>query len=222
VGDHVRIKFCGITRLADAEAAVSAGAWAIGMIFWDRSPRVCGSAAALEIAAAVKRRAEVAGVFVNPTLDHLTEMADAIGLTLIQLHGQEGPVFCGEAARRTGCKVIKAARVHSGADIQALAAFHTDFHLLDSYVPGVPGGTGETFEWELARSHPSRIKRVLSGGLRPENVGDAIRAVRPYAVDVASGVEVAPGIKDPAAIRRFAEAVAETTSVTAPATASPA
>src|SRR5205085_7996170 len=135
-----------------------------------------------EIAASVKRRAEVVGVFVNPTLDHLAWSAEAIGLTMLQLHGDEGPAFCAEAARRTGCKVIKAARVRSGAEIQALAPFHTDFHLLDSYTPGVRGGTGETFTWELAREHRGRVPLILSGGLNPRNVAEAITIVEPFAV----------------------------------------
>jgi phosphoribosylanthranilate isomerase len=148
----------------------------------------------------------------------VTRAADEIGLTLLQLHGDEGPAFCGEAARRTGCRVIKAARVRSGADIQALGAFHTDFHLLDSYRQGVPGGTGETFAWDLARSRPSTVPVILSGGLTPENVSDAIAAVRPYAVDVASGVETAPGRKDHDRLNAFAAAVNATAATTAPVT----
>jgi phosphoribosylanthranilate isomerase len=202
-----RIKFCGITNLADAERAVAAGAWAIGLIFWPRSPRRCQMDAAAEIAAAVKRRAEVAGVFVNATLDHVAQTADAVGLTMIQLHGDEGPAYCAEAARRTGAKVIKAARVRSGADVQALASFHTDYHLLDSYTAGVPGGTGETFAWEIARAHRGSIPVILSGGLTPDNVADAIAAVRPFAVDVASGTEASPGVKDPDKLQAFAAAV---------------
>src|SRR5205807_10469409 len=124
-----------------------------------------------------------------------------------QLHGDEGPSFCAEVARRTGCKVIKAVRVRSGADIQAMSAFHTDYHLLDSYVPGVPGGTGATFSWELARAHHGPLPLILSGGLTPENVSDAIAAVRPYAVDVASGVEAEPGGKGPEKLEAFAAAV---------------
>jgi phosphoribosylanthranilate isomerase len=112
--------------------------------------------------------------------------------------------------------VIKAARVRSGADIQALAAFHTDFHLLDSYIEGLPGGTGETFAWELARAHGREVPVILSGGLTAENVGEAIAAVRPYAVDVASGTESAPGRKDHDKLRRFAAAVAATAPVAAP------
>jgi phosphoribosylanthranilate isomerase len=213
-----RIKFCGLTDPADADAAVAAGAWALGMVLWPGSSRRCRPVAAAEIAAAHRRHVQIAGVFVNATLDEVTRAADEIGLTLLQFHGDEGPVFCGEAARRTGCRVIKAARVRSGADIQALSAFHTDFHLLDSYRKGVPGGTGETFAWELARSHPTNVPLILSGGLTPENVSDAIASVRPYAVDVASGVEAAPGRKDHDRLRAFAAAVS---AAAATATASP-
>jgi len=202
-----KIKFCGITTLEDGELAVAAGAWAIGLIFWPSSPRRAGFDAAAEIAAGVKRRVEVAGVFVNATLDHVAETADAVGLTMLQLHGDEGPAYCSEAARRTGCKVMKAVRVRSGADVQALAPFHTDYHLLDSFTAGVPGGTGETFAWEIARGHRGRVPIVLSGGLTPDNVEEAIAAVHPFAVDVASGVERSPGIKDPEKLQAFAAAV---------------
>jgi phosphoribosylanthranilate isomerase len=209
-----RIKFCGITRLEDAEVAVSLDAWAVGMILWPGSKRAVAPAAAAEIGAALKRRAEIVGVFVNPELDEVAEAADFIGLTLIQLHGQEGPIFCGEVARRTGCRVIKAIRVRSGAEVQSLGSFHTEFHLLDSYVAGVPGGTGETFSWELAAGYRAGGRLLLSGGLTPDNVGDAIAAVKPWGVDVASGVELSPGIKDPELMRAFAAAVADTVPVT--------
>jgi phosphoribosylanthranilate isomerase len=202
-----RIKFCGITRLKDAELAVAAGAWAIGLIFWPNSRRRAELDAAAEIAAALKRRVEVVGVFVNATIDHVAETADAVGLTMLQLHGDEGPAYCAEAARRTGCKVVKAVRVRSGADVQALSAFHTDYHLLDSYTPGMPGGTGETFAWEIARAHRNSIPVILSGGLTPDNVAEAIAAVRPFAVDVASGVEHRPGEKDPDKLNAFSAAV---------------
>ncbi len=169
---------------------------------------------ATQIAAAHKRRAEIVGVFVDPSLEEVARTADAVGLTMLQLHGKEGPAFCAEAARRTGCKVVKAARVRSGADIQALSAFHTDYHLLDGHVAGVPGGTGETFAWELTRTHPRRAAPlILSGGLTPDNVADAIEIVRPFAVDVASGVEASPGRKDPAKLRAFAQAVASSVAL---------
>jgi phosphoribosylanthranilate isomerase len=208
-----KIKFCGVTSLPDAERAVSAGAWAVGLIFWPGSPRRCTPDTAAEIGQALKRRAEVVGVFVNHPLDEVVATAEAAQLTMLQLHGDEGPSFCAEAARRTGCRVIKAVRVHSGADIQALTAFHTDFHLLDSYTPGRPGGTGETFAWELAAAHPRSVPLILSGGLTPQNVGAAIAATRPYAVDVASGVESSPGKKDPEKLRAFARAVQASAAV---------
>ena len=203
-----KIKFCGITSLADARDAVTAGAWAIGLNFWSRSARRCDPGVAVEIASALKRRVEVVGIFVNPTLAELTQTAEAVGLTALQLHGDEGPAFCTEAARRTGCKVIKAVGVRSGADIQALVPFHTDYHLLDSYVRGRRGGSGETFEWELARSHRGPVPVILSGGLRPDNVAEAVAAVQPFAVDVASGVETSPGRKDRDKLEAFAAAVA--------------
>ena len=202
-----KIKFCGITSRADADAAIAAGAWALGVILWPGSPRRCRREVAAEIAAAHRRHAQIAGVFVNAPLAQVVRAAEEIGLTMLQLHGDEGPSFCAEAARRTGCRVIKAARVRSGADIQALAAFHTDFHLLDSYIRGMPGGTGETFSWELARAHSGGVPVILSGGLTPDNVAAGIAAVRPYAVDVASGVELAPGRKDHEKLLAFARAV---------------
>ena len=202
-----RIKFCGVASLDDARRAAATGAWAIGLIFWPHSPRRCEPDVAAEIASSLKRRVEVVGVFVNPTLDELTQTAEAVGFSMLQLHGDEGPAFCTEAARRTGCKVIKAARVRSGADIQALWPFHTDYHLLDSYAAGRPGGTGETFSWDIARSHGNDVPVILSGGLTPENVAEAIGVVRPFAVDVASGVELHPGRKDPEKLEAFADAV---------------
>jgi phosphoribosylanthranilate isomerase len=210
-----RIKLCGITTLDDALMAVDVGAWAVGCILWPQSPRMCEPAEAARIAAAVRRRAHVCGVFVNQHLDEVTGLVDGLGLTMVQLHGNEGPAFCGEVARRTGAKVMKAAPVRTAADVRALEAFHTDFHLLDAHVPGMRGGTGETFDWELVRARRSKIPLVLSGGLRPENVAEAIAATHPFAVDTASGTEASPGIKDPAKVAAFVEAVNATALETA-------
>ncbi len=210
------IKFCGLTNLHDAQLAVDAGAWALGMILWPGSPRHCEPTEATRIAAAFKRGGpELVGVFVNPTLDELALAADTIGLTMLQLHGDEGPVFCAEAARRTGCRIIKAVPVRGKADMQAIEAFHTDLHLLDAYHPSKRGGTGETFEWELVAHRRSKIPLVLSGGLTADNVADAIALTRPFAVDVASGTELSPGVKDPAKLIAFAAAVAATAEVAA-------
>jgi phosphoribosylanthranilate isomerase len=208
--DAPRIKVCGITSRDDALLAVEAGAWAVGCILWPQSPRVCDPAEAARIATAVRRRAHVCGVFVNATLDEVAGLVDGIGLTMVQLHGDEGPAYCAEVARRTGAKVMKAAAVSGQADIRALEAFHTDYHLLDAHRSGMRGGTGETFDWELVRSRRSRIPLVLSGGLRPDNVADAIAAVRPFAVDTASGTEASPGVKDPEKVAAFVAAVHST------------
>jgi phosphoribosylanthranilate isomerase len=207
-----RIKLCGITSLDDAHLAVEAGAWAIGCILWPGSPRACDRDEAARIAAAMRRRALVCGVFVNAHLDEVAELVDALGLTMVQLHGDEGPAYCSEIARRTGAKVIKAAAVTGQADVQALEMFHTDFHMLDAHRPGMRGGTGETFDWELVRARRSSIPLVLSGGLRAENVGEAIAATWPFAVDTASGTEASPGVKDPEKVAAFVEAVNATAS----------
>jgi len=198
-----RVKICGITNLDDAERAVEGGAWALGLIFHRRSVRRCPRREAAVIGAAMRRRAEICGVFVNPTLDDVAGIADRAGLTMLQLHGDEGPAFCAEAARRTGCRVIKAAPVRTLADLQALEAFRTDFHLLDSGAGGRRGGTGKTWDWKLASAHRSAIPAILSGGLDAGNVAEGIAATRPYAVDVASGVEAEPGRKDPLKLEAF-------------------
>jgi phosphoribosylanthranilate isomerase len=203
-----RIKHCGITTLEDAHLAAEAGAWALGMIFWEGSPRRCDPADAQVIGAALRRTLNIVGVFVNATLDEIDAIAQPAGLTHIQLHGGEGPAFCTEVARRTGAKVIKATRVRSRAELQAASAFHTDFHLLDAHVEGVPGGTGETIDWDLVRRNNTfTAPLILSGGLTPDNVGAAIAVTEPFAVDVASGTELSPGVKDPAKLAAFAEAV---------------
>jgi phosphoribosylanthranilate isomerase len=201
----MRIKVCGITTREDAESAVALGAWAIGLNHHRESPRFCPPDVAAEIGAALKRRCEVAGVFVNATLDEVAAAAEGAQMTMLQLHGDEGPAFCAEAARRTGCKVIKAVRVRSAADLRAAEAFRTDFHLLDAYRQGAHGGTGESFDWELAAAHRSSIPMILAGGLRPDNVEEAIEAVRPFAVDVASGIESEPGRKDRGKLEAFFE-----------------
>jgi phosphoribosylanthranilate isomerase len=203
-----RIKFCGNTSVEDAELAVELGAWAVGVIFHEPSPRYCDPAVAAAIAARLRRRAEVVGVWVNAHLDEVSEAASDLGLTMVQLHGDEGPAYCAEVARRTGCRVIKAVQVHTAGDLQTLGTYHTDFHLLDTGHVDLRGGTGRTWDWRMAAGHlRGDVPRILSGGLRPDNVAEAIAAVRPYAVDVVSGVEAAPGVKDAGKMAAFAEAV---------------
>jgi phosphoribosylanthranilate isomerase len=201
-----RVKVCGMTNLADAEHAASHGAWAIGLIHHPDSPRYVQPEVAEEIGAALKRRCEVAGVFVNSTLDQVIEAAERESLTLLQFHGEEGPSFCVEAGRRTGARVIKAMRVTSAADVQAAEAFRTGFHLFDAYWHGIHGGTGQSFDWDLVAKRRSKVPMILAGGLTAENVARAVELVRPYAVDVVSGVEAEPGRKDHAKVVVFLDA----------------
>jgi phosphoribosylanthranilate isomerase len=203
-----QVKICGITRLADAERAAELGAWAVGMIHHGESPRLIETAAAAEIGAAMKRRrVEVAGVFVNSTLDEIAHAVEDEFLTIVQLHGEEGNDFCQAVARRTGARVMKAIRVRDSGDVRAAEVYRTDFHLFDAFIPGTHGGTGQTFDWSLLRRHSSSIPMVLAGGLNPGNVAEAIEAARPFAVDVVSGTEAEPGVKDHEKLEAFFEAV---------------
>ena len=192
-----RVKFCGITNVEDAELCAEHGAWALGMIFVASSPRRCRQADAAAIVGAMRRRALLAGVFQNAKLAHVVGVADGLSLDLVQLHGDEGPSYAAEVARRTGAKVIKASRIGSRADVVALEPFPTDFHLLD-------GAGGTPFDWGLVRERRTGVPLIVAGGLTPDNVGEAIEATRPYAVDVARGVEAQPGRKDPEKVAGFA------------------
>lgn len=202
----VRVKICGITNMDDAAEAVRLGAWAIGLIHYDKSPRACEPGEAAAIAAAFRRKCEVVGVFVNPELDEVAKAVEAANLTMVQLNGAEGPQLCAEVARRTGVKVIKAVHVASAAEVHGAEAYRTDFHLFDKRGKGLWGGTGESFDWILLREHRSEVPAIVAGGLRPDNVAEAIEVTRPYAVDVASGVEAEPGRKDHATMAAFFEA----------------
>ena len=201
-----RVKVCGITRHEDAELAAELGAWGIGFILWPGSARAADPAVAAGIARALRRRVEPVGVFVNQPLGEVAALADTLGLTHVQLHGDEGPSFCAAVAQRTGCRVIKAVRVASPADLRDAERFHTDFHLFDAAAHGLRGGSGTTWDWALATRRRGDVPMILSGGLTPANVADGIAAVRPWAVDVASGVESAPGVKDPARLEAFLRA----------------
>jgi phosphoribosylanthranilate isomerase len=202
----MRVKICGVTNLDDAAEAVRLGAWAIGLIHFEESPRAVDPAEAVRIAAAFRRKCEIVGVFVNPELDEVAKAVENAGLTKVQLNGEEGPSFCAEVARRTGVKVIKAIHVASAADVHAAEAFRTDFHLFDRRGRGLWGGTGESFDWGLLRERRSAVPAIVAGGLRPDNVAEAIAMTHPFAVDVASGVEAEPGRKDHAAMTAFFEA----------------
>jgi phosphoribosylanthranilate isomerase len=210
--DPTRVKICGLTQLHDAELAVQLGAWALGMVFYEPSPRRCSLDQARRISSALRRRAELCGVFVNAPLEEIAHVAEEVGLTLVQLHGDEGPSLCAEVERRTGAEVIKAAQVADAGDIRALQRYHVAYHLLDSRPKrrrsaGLRGGTGETFDWDLAAERRSSTPLILGGGLTPENVTGAIETVYPFAVDTASGTERAPGHKDHDELRAFFGAV---------------
>jgi phosphoribosylanthranilate isomerase len=205
----MRVKICGLTNVDDAAEAVRLGAWAIGLIHYGGSPRRCDPAEAARIGAAFRRKCEVVGVFVNQELDEVARAVEDAGLTMVQLNGEEGPAFCAETARRTGVKVIKAIHVSSAADIHAAEAIRTDFHLFDRRSAELWGGTGESFDWGLLRERRSDVPAMVAGGLRPDNVAEAISVTHPFAVDVASGVEAEPGRKDHAAMTAFFEAARE-------------
>ena len=195
-----RVKICGLTRVEDAELAIELGAWALGLIFAPGSARRVRPADAERIAAVARKRAEVAGVFVNASLDDVARLHTRIGFTLLQLHGDEGPSYAAEAHRRTGARVIKAHAVRDRGDIQALDAFRdVDFHMVD--LP--KDRRGGTVDAEIVRGRRSSVPLILAGGLTAENVAEAAASVRPYAVDTASGTEAEPGVKDPAKLRAF-------------------
>ena len=198
----MNVKVCGITRLEDAELAIGHGAWALGFILWPPSKRHADPGVAAGIVRAVRRRVETVGVFVNQPLDEVERLVDTIGVTHVQLHGDEGPSFCTAVAERTGAKVIKALGIGSQADIRNAGRFHTDLHLLD-------GGGGRTWDWRLVAQRHTKVPLILAGGLTPENVAEGIATVYPWAVDVASGVEAEPGIKDPEKVEAFMAAAQE-------------
>lgn len=200
----VRVKICGITRVEDALAAVAAGADAIGLVFYAPSPRAVTAEQARAIISALPPFVTTVGLFVDMPGEELDSVLATVPLDLLQFHGDESP----EACRRHGRPYLKALRIRPGDDVPALIDRYPDASgvLLDTYVPGTPGGTGEAFDWNLVPSAPSRPV-VLAGGLTPGNVAEAIRRVRPYAVDVSGGVEASKGIKDPALIRAFIDAV---------------
>jgi len=219
-----RVKICGLTNLADAMVAVEAGADAVGFIFYDGSPRYVPVAAAATIVARLPPSVTAVGVFVNPTSDQVRLAVEWVGIHAVQFHGEETPEFVAGLELPSRCSpaptsgflppspsaaparvaTIKAFRVRDAATLADLPRYDTDLWLLDSFVPGTRGGTGAPFSWLLA-SEARQLGRpiVLAGGLTADNVAEAVRAVRPHAVDVSSGVETGPGKKDHARVRAF-------------------
>lgn len=200
----VRSKICGITRIEDALIAAEAGADAIGLVFYAKSPRAVSIQQARDIVATLPAFVTAVGLFVNASREELSDVLAGVALDLLQFHGDETPAEC-ECYQRP---YIKALRVKPGDDIAQLAAPYAKARgiLLDTYVPGIPGGTGAAFDWSLVPSDlPQPV--ILAGGLSAANVQAAIEQVRPYAVDVSGGVEAGKGIKDAAKIRAFMRAV---------------
>jgi phosphoribosylanthranilate isomerase len=201
----VKIKICGITNLEDAILAAELGADALGFIFYAKSPRHVAPEIARSIIAQLPPFVAAVGVFVDEAAAVVQELAGRVGLDWVQLHGQESPDFC----RNLGRKVIKGFRIQDEDSLRRLAGYQgvAQALLLDTYKKGQVGGTGEIFDWHLARKAKKYGPIILAGGLTSENVGQAIATASPAAVDAASGTEAAPGKKDPAKLRAFFEAV---------------
>lgn len=201
----VRVKICGITNLEDALLAASLGADALGFVLYPPSPRAISPDAARAIIAQLPPFVTTVGVFVDEDTARVKELAGQLGLDWVQLHGRESPDYCKSLGRR----VIKGFRIQDENSLTALTAYRgaAQAFLLDAYKKGLAGGTGETFNWDLARQARKYGPIILAGGLTPENVAQAIATARPQAVDVASGVEATPGKKDPEKLRAFIDAV---------------
>ncbi|WP_217474519.1 phosphoribosylanthranilate isomerase [Stutzerimonas stutzeri] len=200
----VRSKICGITRVEDALIAAEAGADAIGLVFYAKSPRAVSIQQARAIISALPPFVTTVGLFVNASRCELNEILDAVALDTLQFHGDEQPADC-EGFHRPWYKAL---RVKAGDDIRAQAARYVGASaiLLDTFVAGVPGGTGEVFDWSLI---PADLPKplILAGGLTPDNVHQAVTEVQPFAVDVSGGVEVSKGIKDAAKVHEFVRQV---------------
>lgn len=195
----IRVKICGITNLEDARLAVDAGADALGFVFCEASPRSVSPEQAAGIIRHLPPFIQTVGLFVNEALSVVNETADACGLDIIQLHGEESPEFCAAVSRR----VIKALRIRDAASLKPMASYRVSAFLLDAWSSSAHGGTGRTFNWDIAAGVAKRERIVLAGGLTTGNVADAIRQVHPYGVDVSSGVESAPGTKDAEKVSEF-------------------
>ncbi len=199
----VQVKICGITNPEDALFAAELGADALGLIFYNESPRYVSPECAAEIVAGLPPFVTPVGVFVNEVKERTEEIVRLVGLRAIQLHGDEPP----EACSGYSIPVIRAVRVGDELDLDELSRYPVETFLLDTARAGLYGGTGEPFDWSVARNASSARRIILSGGIDPENVAAAIGAVQPYGVDSSSGVEAAPGRKDHQKLTAFFEAV---------------
>ncbi len=204
----VKVKICGITNWTDAQRAVSAGADFLGFNFYPASPRYVTPAKARRIVQRLPKRISAVGVFVNEDENKTIEIARAVGLDRLQLHGEESPATVKRLSRTF--PVIKAVRVRKSFRASQFSRFkHASAFLLDGFDPNHWGGTGKTFDWRVVPKTNGIVRIFLAGGIAPENVGEAIRVASPYAVDVCSGIEARPGKKDPRRMKAFMRAVAE-------------
>ena len=198
-----RVKICGITRLADALTAVEAGADALGFVFAPNTPRFVDPDRVASITAQLPPFVTTVGVFVSKDAPTIKGIIDRCRLDVVQLHADVPPEFC----RALDKRVIKAIRVKDESSLSILSNYDVNAFLLDTYVEGKMGGTGQVFDWDLALKAKTRARIIVAGGLDPDNVAQAVRRVKPYGVDVGSGVESRPGRKDPHKIREFIKAV---------------
>jgi len=190
----VKVKICGITDLQDALAAIELGAHALGFNFYKKSPRYIEPTQVKSLVEKLPPLVSLVGVFVDEySPERVINIAQAIGISSVQLHGSESPEY---VKKLVGLQVIKAFRVDDQFAVQQMAAYPVNTFLLDGYVPGYFGGAGKTFDWEIAQSAKNQGRIILAGGLSPENIFEAVRRVQPYAVDICSGVESHPGKKD--------------------------
>ena len=199
----VRVKICGNITLKDTMAAVEAGADAVGFVFYAKSPRAVSPKSVAAIVSHLPPFVTPVGVFVNEKPDVVRQVMSDCGIHLAQLHGDESPQYCAELKQ----PAIKAIRVRNHEDLSILPSYRVEAILLDTYVEDAIGGTGTTFEWNLAIEAKAWGSIILAGGLTPDNVVEAISRVRPYGVDVSSGVESSPGVKDPAKVRALIQSV---------------
>ena len=196
---QIKVKICGMTQLKDALFAVEQGVDAVGFIFYKKSPRAVTMKTVREIITKLPPLVDTVGVFVNESAERLNKIADYCGLDLVQLHGEESPAFCRKIHRR----VIKAFRIKDLQSIKQLEKFPVSGFLLDTFSDDLHGGTGKNFDWNLALPAKKMGPVILAGGLTPHNILQAVRQVHPYGVDVCSGVEKSPGIKDLGKVRAF-------------------
>ena len=206
-----KVKICGITNLDDARYAIDCGADALGFNFYEKSPRYISSEQAAEIICQLQEGIEIVGVFVNEKADKIVETADTAKLTSIQLHGDETTSLVSEIGEKTGLPIIKAFRVSPGFAIDDIVEYDTFAVLLDAFSASLHGGTGKVFNWGVALKVSQMCPKLyLAGGLSADNVADAIRAVRPFAVDACSLLEIEPGLKDHDKVAAFITAARET------------